>query len=203
MKKTILLISLIILTITTVKAQEKIQFGVKGGVNLTTMTADILYDKEYKTGFHIGVVAEIPFGSKFSLQPEILYSTHGVKGNVLLLYVPFPGAPVPPPLSGEFKLNYIQVPVLAKIYLIKNFSLELGPSFNFLVLDEENYGTVSHTDIGSKFEFSGILGLSYKLKSGLFGSVRYVNGFTVALDREYYDENAKNIGFQLGVGFMF
>jgi hypothetical protein len=203
MKKTLLIISLIILTITTVKAQEKIQFGAKGGVNFTTMTSDILYDKEYKTGFHIGVLAEIPFGNKFSLQPEILYSTHGVKGKVILLYVPFPGAPVPPPLSGEFKLNYIQVPVLAKIYLVKNFSLELGPSFNFLVLDEDNYGTVSLTDIGSKFEFSGILGLSYKLKSGLFGSVRYVNGFTTALDKGNYYEDSKNIGFQLGIGFMF
>lgn len=203
MKKTVLIISLLILTITTVKSQEKIKFGAKGGVNFTTMTSDILSNKEFKTGFHIGVLAEIPFGNKFSLQPEILYSTHGVKGNVILLYVPFPGAPVPPPLSGEFKLNYIQVPILAKIYLIKNFSVEVGPSFNFLVQDEQNYGTVSRSDIGSNFEFSGILGLSYKLNSGLFGNIRYVNGFTVALDREYYDENAKNIGFQLGVGFMF
>ena len=109
---------------------------------------------------------------------------------------------MPPPISGDFKLDYIQIPVLAKIYLAKKFSLELGPSFNFLVKDEENYGTVSRSDIGSNFEFIGILGLSYKFKSKLFGSIRYVNGFTVALD-ESYDEDAKNIGFQLGVGYMF
>ena len=204
MKKTILIISLSIFILTTLKAQEKIQFGAKGGINFTNMTkVEYFYDNKSKTGFHIGLLAEIPFGDKFSIQPEILYSTHGVNGKVALLYVPFPGAPDPPPLSGEFKLNYIQVPVLAKIYLVENFSLELGPSFNFLVLDEENYGTVSDSDIGSNFEFSGILGLSYKIKSGLFGSIRYVNGFTSAFDRENVSEEAKNIGFQLGVGFMF
>jgi hypothetical protein len=203
MKKTLLIFSLTFLTITAAKSQEKIQFGAKGGINFTSMTSDFLNNKEFKTGFHIGLLAEIPFGEKFSLQPEILYSTHGVKGEVILLYVPFPGAPEPPPISGEFKLNYIQIPVLAKIYLAKNFSIELGPSFNFLVKDEENYGTVSRSDIGSNFEFSGILGLSYKLNSNLFGSIRYVNGFTVAFDRESYDEDAKNIGFQLGVGYMF
>ncbi len=34
MKKTILIISVAILTLTTVKSQEKINFGVKGGIYL-------------------------------------------------------------------------------------------------------------------------------------------------------------------------
>lgn len=203
MKKTLLMISLTIITITAVKSQEKIQFGVKGGINFTNITSNILYNKEYKTGFHVGALVEIPFGNKFSLQPEILYSTQGVDGEVPLIYDLYPGGPVPQPLLGEYKLDYIQIPVLAKIYLIKNFSLEIGPSFNFLVNDEENYGSISRSNFGSKFEFSGILGISYKLKSRLFGSIRYVNGFTSALNRGSYNEDAKNFNFQFGIGFMF
>ncbi|MCJ7756679.1 MAG: PorT family protein [Gillisia sp.] len=211
MKKALLIISLTILTITAVQSQEKIQFGVKGGINFTNMTSDFIYDKVDKTGFHIGVLAEIPFGNKFSLQPEILYSTHGAKGKEFVLAIPYPGAPASPPYYGEYKLSYIQVPILAKIYLFKNFSFELGPSFNFLTMDKKNsthtdnsnnYYSFNYSGFAENFEFSGVFGVSYKLEGGIFGSLRYVNGFTAALDRGSF-EDAKNTGFQLGVGFMF
>ncbi|MBL4747006.1 MAG: PorT family protein [Flavobacteriaceae bacterium] len=212
MKKIFLIISLTILTITAVKSQEKIQFGLKGGINFTSMTSDFLIDKDYQTGFHIGVLAEIPLGDRYSLQPEILYATQGVKGKVILYAIPYPGAPdfIPYPGAPDvlpypvaYKLNYIQVPVLVKIYLVNNFSLEIGPSFNFLLNDKETFENTTRTDLGKSFEFSGVLGLSYQLKGGLFGGLRFVNGFTAALDRDNYDEEAKNNGFQLGVGFMF
>ena len=96
MKKIILIIAFTIILIPTVKSQEKIQFGVKGGVNFTTMTSnDYLYDEKYKTGFYLGATVEIPLGKKFSIQPEILYSKQGVKGNVFLYYVNL-GEPLPP-----------------------------------------------------------------------------------------------------------
>lgn len=211
MKKALLIISLTILTLTAAQSQEKIQFGVKGGVNLMNMTTNFIYDKVDKTGFHIGVLAEIPFGNKFSLQPEILYSTHGAKGKVTMLFVPYPGAPAPLPFYEEYKLRYIQVPILAKIYLYKNFSFEVGPSFNFLTMDKEisthtdssdNYSRSSSSGFAENFEFSGVFGVSYRLEGGIFGSVRYVNGFTAAIDRGAF-EDVKNNGFQLGVGFLF
>ncbi len=37
------------------------------------------YDTNMKTGFHVGVVAEIKFNEKFSIQPEVVYSAQGVK----------------------------------------------------------------------------------------------------------------------------
>ena len=203
MKKIFLIISLTILTITAVKSQEKIQFGLKGGINFTSMTSDFLIDKDYQTGFHIGVLAEIPLGDRYSLQPEILYATQGVKGKVILYAIPGPGPHDVLPYPVAYKLNYIQVPVLVKIYLVNNFSLEIGPSFNFLLNDKETFENTTRTDLGKSFEFSGVLGLSYQLKGGLFGGLRFVNGFTAALDRDNYDEEAKNNGFQLGVGFMF
>jgi len=194
MKKKILLISLAILTLTiTVKSQEKIQFGIKGGVNFTNMTSDILIEKEYKIGFHIGILSEITFGDKFSLQPEILYSTYGAKGKAIMI-----GGPS---ITTEYKLDYIQIPILAKIYLYKGLSLEIGPSFNFLVNDKKIRESNTITDIGEKFEFSGILGISYKLSSGFIGSFRYTNSLTNALDQNYYE--TKNYGFLIGIGYLF
>ncbi len=194
MKKKILLISLAILSLTiTVKSQEKIQFGIKGAVNFTNMTSDILIDKEYKIGFHIGVLSEIPFGDKFSLQAEILYSIYGSKGKEIML-----GGP---PITTEYKFDYIQIPILAKIYLYKGFSIEMGPSFNFLVNDKKIRGSNTITDIGKKFEFSGILGVSYKLGSGFIGNFRYTNSLTNVLDQNYSE--TKNYGFLMGIGYLF
>lgn len=202
MKKTLLIISLTILTITSIKSQEKIQLGIKGGINFTNITSNDLYNKEYKTGFHVGALVEIPLGNKFSLQPEILYSTQGAEGKVPMLYDPFPGAPTPPPVFGEFKLDYIQIPVLAKIYLIKNFSLDIGPSFNFLIKDKEiitsENNSFTYSGFGNNFEFSGIIGTSYKFEGGFFGSARYVQGMSEATDSA-----AKNICFQIGIGYFF
>lgn len=201
MKKTLLIIALTILTITAVKSQNKIQFGVKGGINFTNMTSDFIYDKEFKTGFHIGLLAEIPFSSKFSIQPEILYSRQGTKGFTTYYYIPYPGAPTPDPVNSEYKFDYIQIPILAKIYLIKSMSLEIGPSFNFLVNDENITDTSTNTDFGENFEFSLVLGLSYKIKSNFITSVRYTNGFTSAFDNDYIE--SANYGFQIGLGYLF
>jgi len=203
MKKTFLIISLSILTLTIVHSQEKIQFGVKGGINFTSMTSDFLIDKDYKTGFHIGVISEIPIGNKFVLQPEILYSTQGTDGKVILDAIPYPGAPGVPPHPVTIELSYLQIPVLAKIQIVENFSLEIGPSFNFLIKDKETFGTTSIKDVGENFEFSGVVGISYRLKGGVFGVLRYVNGFTAALKRNHYDDTPKNSSFNLGLGYMF
>jgi len=201
MKKTLLIISLTILTITTVKSQEKTQFGVLGSVNFTSMTSnDLLYNKEYKTGFQIGALVEIPFGEKFSLQPEILYSTQGVKGIVPMYYDPFPGAPAPEPVFGEYKLDYIKIPVLAKIYLIKNFSLEIGPSFNFLINDEFKYNSFTNTDLAKSFEFGGVIGLSYKIKSRFIANAKYFKGFSDVSESDFAEP--KNYGFSIGLGYL-
>ncbi len=197
MKKKIFLLSIAILALTTLKSQDKIQFGIKGGANFTNMTSDmtseVLIEKEYKIGFHTGVLVEIPFGDKFSLQPEILYSTFGSKGKEILC-----GGPN---ITTEYKLDYIQVPILAKIYLYKGLSLEIGPSFNLLVNDKKIRESNTISDIGKKFEFSGILGVSYKLSSGLIGSFRYTNSFTNALNKDYFEIN--NYGFLVGIGYLF
>jgi hypothetical protein len=201
MKKTLLIITLTILTITTVKSQEKIQFGVLGGINFTNMTSnDLLNNEEYKTGFLIGAIVEIPFGDKFSLQPEVLYSTQGVKGIVPFLYTPHPGVPNPEPVFGEYKLDYIKIPVLAKIYLIKDFSLEIGPSFSFLINDELKYNSITQTDLAKNFEFGGEIGLSYKIKPRFIANAKYFIGFSDVSKSDF--KEPKNYGFSIGIGYL-
>lgn len=190
MKNPILIFLLIIFTVSTVKAQEYVYFGGKGGINLSNINSDNFADNNIRTGFHLGLLAEIPLGTRFSIQPEVLYATQGTEADEIMIGVS--------PRTTEYKLDYIQVPVLAKVYLTESLSIEVGPSFNFLA-NEEIGG--NETDFGSSFEFGGALGASYKFRGGFFGSARYIYGFTDALDT--FDSEYNNSGFQLGVGFMF
>ena len=203
MKKLILIISLIIFTSTTLKAQESVLFGVKGGVNFTKMNSDKFADNS-RVGFHVGLLAEIPLDNKFSIQPEVLYSTQGTKAQVIL----FGGNP-----TIDFHLDYIQVPLVIKWYLTQSLALEAGPSFNFLVKNEmsgqgiqpfSGFSTFAiESDFGRKFEFGGVLGASYKFGRNLLGSARYVYGLTDAFDSEFNEKAIHNYGFQLGFGIMF
>ena len=201
MKKIILIFAFTILLIPSVQSQEKIQFGLKGGVNFTTMTSnDYLYVEKYKTGLYLGATVEIPLGKKFSIQPEILYSSQGIKGKALVNYPSLvPGTM--PVVYAEHKLDYIKIPILAKLYLAKNFSFEIGPSFNFLVNDKFTYLSSTQTDLAEKFELGGIVGLSYKVKSNVVVNANYLNGFSNVLKSPF--ENSKSYGFSVGVGYLF
>jgi len=192
MKNLILILSLIIFTSTTVKAQESVLFGVKAGVNFTNMNSDSFSDNNTMTGLHLGLLAEIPFSDRFSIQPEVLYATMGTSAKI--------PTTVGSSQTTDFKLDYIQVPVLAKIYLTDAISVEAGPSFNFLV--NEDIGGVK-TDFGSSFEFGGAIGASYKFRGGLFVDARYFKGFSDAFDSKNYSDSIKNNGVQIGLGFMF
>ncbi len=206
--KKIILIGLSVLSFTFMQAQKKFNFGIKGGVNFSNMNniSDNSYKKS-KTGINFGLLAEISLSDKFSIQPEILYSTQGVKTDVYLIAPAYLG---PGPIfqssteKGKYIFNYIQIPILAKVYLIENLSFEIGPSFNFLTKSEQKSESQTFRNIGKDFEFSGALGLSYKLNKRLFVSSRFVKGFSNVF---YYDplnfENAKNYGFQLNFGLLF
>ncbi|MFZ0491513.1 MAG: outer membrane beta-barrel protein [Salegentibacter sp.] len=93
-------------------------------------------------------------------------------------------------------LDYIQVPVLPNFELFPRFSLQAGPSFNFLVDEKSrNYRKQNMND----FEFGGAVGASYKLYSGLFADFRYHQGFTDV----FIGAHSRNSGFQLALGYMF
>lgn len=201
MKKLILITILAVFGFsTTTTAQEFVYFGIKGGANFSNMTSDGFEDNNSRTGFHLGLLSEIPVGESFSVQPEVLYSTQGTEANRVIAGDSY---------EGEYQLDYIQVPVLAKLYLIDGLSLEAGPSFNFLVDEDVEFNTPLRegdvdTEYGSTFEFGGALGASYKFNNGFFASARYTQGFTDAFDSDNWDDDAvNNNGFQLGIGLMF
>src|SRR5690606_24203250 len=110
---------------------QDVQFGVKGGVNFATITGDDFNDLDSRTSFNAGFVAEIPVTNRFSIQPEVFYSGQGFDIREIDQDNVFDNDQ-----NIEYQLDYIQVPVLAKLYLVDGLSIEVGPQFGFKVNEE-------------------------------------------------------------------
>ena len=53
---------------------QKVNFGVKAGLNLSTWNYD---DASLRPGFHAGGFATVQFSRMFAVQPEVMYSMEG------------------------------------------------------------------------------------------------------------------------------
>ena len=176
-------------------------FGVKGGVNFATVNGDGFDSPDSRTSFHVGALAEFPLAEMFSVQVEALYSGQGFEYNYNL--------PIVGSQKVEYQLDYINVPILAKVYLFKGFSLEAGPQFGFLVNEEIDSdptgdGGDTVTDEAKDFEFGFAGGVTFQTEMGLFATARYTQGVTEILeDRQDSDNKISNSVFQVGIGFKF
>ncbi|WP_427875082.1 porin family protein [Flavobacterium sp. MMS24-S5] len=186
MKKILLVAVMFLATSAAVNAQF-VQIGVKAGANFANQTGGsdfngISVDKEGITSYHAGLVAELKLLEKFSIQPELLYSTQGATYKNALT---------------EFKneMGYIAIPVMAKIYMTKSLSLELGPQASFLVSNKKEFDAANP----KTFDFSLNAGLGLKVVGGLFVQARYGIGLTEISE----EADFKNSVFQLSAGYMF
>lgn len=185
------------------------QFGVKGGVNLSKVSGDDIGDLKSRTSFNLGLFMEMPISERFSFQPEVLYSGQGFtaisrdQSNIFDVDD-----------NVEYQLNYIQVPLMAKVYLVRGLYAEVGPQFGFKVNEEIDHkpaesggSTVIDSDDSyiKGFDTNVAVGAGYKFDNGLSLSARYTHGLTNIFKDNTIFENvdAKNSVWQFGVGFSF
>lgn len=180
MRKTILIIALILAGCVNVQAQL-IKFGLKAGLNYANLT-DSEIQTDAITGYHAGFLAEFKVLDKFALQPEILYSTQGATYKTT---------------SADIKneLGYLALPVMMKIYFSDKFSLELGPQASFLLNER---GKFNPTD-SNTFDFSVAAGLGLKITKSIFIQGRYGLGLTEVSK----DAQTKNSVLQFSAGLLF
>lgn len=174
-----------------------VSFGVKGGVNFATISGDDFDSPNSRTSFHVGLLAEFPISPMFSLQAEALYSGQGFESNI-------DGGLVGGDGNIEYQLDYINVPILAKVYVVEGLSLEAGPQFSFKVneeIDSDPNDDPGDTDLdeAETFDFGLAGGLTFQTNMGLFATGRYTIGLTDIVQ----DVDAKNAVFQLGIGYKF
>lgn len=145
-----------------------------------------------KAGFHVGVVGEYRMSHLFAIAPEIMYSSQGAREKM-------------EDYKAAYTANYLNIPILARFYVINALSLEVGPQFGFNMGIKGKFtnGGLSVTEKIRKnqynvFDIGLSFGLAYNFKN-YFASVRYNYGF---IDVSTLTAS-KNAVFQLSVGYNF
>ncbi|HVU55251.1 MAG TPA: porin family protein [Puia sp.] len=208
-----------LLTLTT--RAQKVQFGVKAGLGfselMTSGSPTTIVDGNTQTlryfpitTFTGGGFASILLGKKWSLQPELLYSMQGATGKPEQNYYVT--------ATEDYRLSYLNIPVLVKYKLPMAFFVETGPQLGLLLSAKANetlVGSVNtiHYDIKSQLkstDLSWVLGVGYCSPFNIGMDVRYNLGLeninqatggssTVPIPAG----TVKNGVFQLGVFYIF
>lgn len=192
MKKNLITICVILVACISANAQI-FKLGIKGGINYANQTGtDITvnstnYKTEAITNYHIGLLAEVKLGERFSLQPEVLYSTQGAKYDAI-------------GVANDFTndIGYISIPVMAKINLNNTFSLEFGPQASFLMSKKNEVG-INSIKNQKDIDFGAGAGLGIRVTKSIFLQGRYV----VGLSEISPDAKVKNSVLQVSAGLLF
>ena len=175
-----------------------LKYGIKAGVNLTSMSNGMSFDPGFGmgVGFRVGGAINMRWGYRtensskgtglWGFQPELMYSNQAVKTD-----------------AGDIKMNYIAVPLLLKVYPTTALSIEVGPELSYLISTSPSTMAVDGAEIkvgDCKGMNVGLAaGLAYDFEMGLTVGARYTYGFTdMAKNLKW-----KNSNIQITVGWMF
>ena len=170
--KKIIFLSLIVL-FTTKSLSQGVDLGIKVGANFATLTE--LPNVDTRTGLNFGAFFTIKFNDKIAIQGDVLYSQQGAEFDL-----------------DKVDLDYVNVPIVFKYYLVKKLNLHIGPQFGFLVSD---FDASEFEDSYESTDVSGVVGLGLDLPLGFRVDGRYNFGLTEFLP------DVKNNVFSLSVGW--
>lgn len=199
MKKVTGLVLIILMAFIAVPAKSQLKFGVKGGVNISSvhLNSDIL-KADNVTGFQIGPMLEttIPLIG-VGLDAAILYSQKGmdVKSET--------------GISTNVKTDYIDIPVNLKwkfgLPILKAY-LAAGPYVGFRVGGDKFWdipgsviGQMKAKNFGAGFNFGAGVELIRHLQVG----VNYGLGLTDNYSADKVDFSAKNRGWSITAAILF
>jgi hypothetical protein len=180
MKKSILVLLVLLLPLVVIHAQPGIGIGIKAGANFADQAIEDV-DVTTVTDFHVGAYLNLNLSEKFGITPEILYTANGTKWE-----------------DVKVDLDYFAIPIMLRFKPIELLSLEAGPQFSFLTkANVDGEGDIK--DQMKNNDFGLAFGAGLHLPLGFNAGARYVLGFT-----DIYDvsgSSIKNRTFQLYVGW--
>lgn len=193
MKK--ILLSLFAIMIVCSVSAQRIGYGPKVGLNVAMIT-DKAFDA--RLNFNAGAFVEYDLSAPWSLELSAIYSRQGATMKHL-------------PISltenrdATFRLDYINMPLVAKFYPWMGLNVFLGPQFSYLVNAEvkvKDVDAISIKSVYKKFDIAAVIGVGYTWENGILVAAQYNCG----LNPIYKDKSLKKVYngvFQFNVGFRF
>lgn len=194
MKKMIFMAALLLASVASF-AQHRVgsvTIQPKVGLNIASITEGD--DSSPRYGLAAGAEFEYQATELFSLSAGLIYSMQGACEEE----------------SGTkytAKLDYINIPILANVYVVKGLAVKLGvqPALNVnnkLKADYDGFTSEVSLDKAGvdfkSFDFSIPVGLSYEYQNVVFDA-RYNFGLTKLVD----GDDSKNSVFQFTIGYKF
>jgi hypothetical protein len=214
MKKTVIFISVLFSLIGMVSMQlqaqetKSMQFGIKGGLNLSSLSSSDGSKSDNLMGFNLGVFDKFQVASMIAIQPEIYVTTKGSSVTYDNLFTNG---------TAKFNLTYVEVPLLCVVNFTKLIDIQFGPYVAYMVDGKvTNVGNVGLFDYEKNINVNDynridggvVLGAALELGSITVGA-RYNWGLTkvgktkTILGSDYTIPDATNrvINFNLAVAF--
>lgn len=192
MKKTLLLV--LVLSICTISFAQHAQFGIKGGLNAARLEVENVDedDIESRLGFHLGAFAHIHINRNFAIQPEVVYSQQGMIQEL--------GSK-----EFEWKLNYVNIPVMFQYMFNGGFRIQAGPQLGVLasaeIEDQDSGADTDLEDVIKNVDISFPVGIGYMSPSGFGLDARYNIGLSDI--NENGPNDIRNRVFQVGIFYQF
>lgn len=212
MKRILLMIAVILMA---VAANAQVQFGVRGGLNVSKESDQIITaiienggteeinfsnDMKWRAGVNVGGFVNIPESDMFDLEIGLSYSMLGY--NDKIIEIDGRGEKT---LDHNVTSHYLTIPIAEKFYPTgKGFYLELGPQLGILLSKKASVdGGDSYTpykDDNRTLDFGILGGVGYVFPSGMFLNARYIHGLTETCK---VFSGGKNRNVQLSLGYLF
>ncbi|SEJ67612.1 Outer membrane protein beta-barrel domain-containing protein [Cyclobacterium xiamenense] len=169
-------------------------FGLRGGVSFFNWGGQDISSTGYtnRTGFHAGIYGNSFVGERFSVEPGIYYAVKGTQNDDLV--------------NSRAVLNYLDAPLLFRLYATDAVNLFFGPQASLLLdssFEADALGNTYdwETDTISDFDAAVVVGLGYNPSSGLNFQVGYDFGLVPVFKDS--DADVFNRGFKVAVGISF
>ena len=190
MKKLFLAVVAMMISAATFAQNEVGQLTIqpKVGVNIANITdAD---DADPRIGLAAGAEFEYGLTDNIGLSAGVLYSMQGVKTTII-------------DDDCTWKLDFLNVPILANFYVAKGFAVKLGVQPGFKLSSKakaKGSGASVELDVDGikSVDLSIPVGVSYQYQNIVFDA-RYNWGVTKIVD----DADSKHSVFQITVGYKF
>lgn len=180
--KKILIMAVVLLSSVATYAQHAVgSVSVKPEVGMTVASIT-KWDEDARIGMVAGAEFEYQATDMFSITAGALYSMQGSKNS-----------------NYTTKLDYINIPILANVYVAKGLAVKLGIQPGFNVNSEYTSGNATQQNNDFKsVDLSLPVGLSYEINNFVIDG-RYNFGMTKVADWT----DGKNSVFQFTIGYKF
>ena len=197
MKKILVVAALMLSSVSTFAQHAVGSFNLQPKVGVSIANLTEFKDTDPRIGVVAGVEGEYQASDIFSVSAGVLYSMQGSKYEYELLNQKY---------KSTNKLDYINVPIMANVYVTKGLAVKLGvqPGFNVSSSNKQEVNTFAGSgsstfDVKAKsVDFSIPVGLSYEYNNFQLDA-RYNWGLTKAFE----NGKAKNSVFQITLGYKF